>query len=128
VEAVETPGVQQAMMRLPGMWVRDGGWTTAQEYITHHLHNPTVRQAFGTTFDIHLLAMSLESKNVNTRLIVHTKGTNNYTWHRPFNPEGQGVPTMCPMGRLTGEDLISTDIVLVNTGNIHWSRAEWSPV
>jgi hypothetical protein len=108
------------------MWVQKGCWKTPQEYIENHLQNAPTDRPFGATIDIHLFALYLENKNVDTRLVIHTKGTDDYMWHCPYNPEGPTVRDVCAMERLAGGNLLSTDIELVNTGNIHWSRAEWN--
>ena len=122
---IDEVGVKEVLEANPGLWTNsDLGIKTLKNYKDLHILANSDRHRFGTTLDIHLLALCLAGKGIRNRVIVHTKGTDSYMLHHPLGLDmNLEYPTL-RQTKVDPTDILASDIVLVNTGNTHWSRAE----
>jgi len=130
-ETLEDRSIQECLEKYPGLWQdKERGIVTFQDYKTKHLKG--VKSSWGGTLDIHLLAYFVNGKGIKNNIVVHSKNTCRYTVHRPFRPSTakSSISNLMPVTHMephpiSGElALPGPDcIILINTGNVHWSRA-----
>jgi hypothetical protein len=123
-ETLEDNEIKCCLEMHKGLWQdKKHGISTLQDY----KNKP---DKWGATLDIHLLARYLFCHGIRNKMVVHTKNTRCYDVHHPFQPSSVHSSTaeLMPVTSLdhdesSGEIAWNDCIIIINTGNVHWSRA-----
>lgn len=124
VKVLEERDVEHAMMNGRGYWMTET-IKTIDDYKEFHLGPAgSERDRWGTTSDVHLFALGLSRfHNIENRIVVCTKTTNEYKIHHPLTINKSNVIVL-GQTTLDPSEVLTTDIVVVNTGNHHWTHGE----
>jgi len=123
-----TTSIRRVLIQNRGLWQdKRSGIDAVEDYLKIHINSDSPRQSWGTTLDIHLIALFLLQKGIENRIVVHTKNTNEYVVHHALDisSENREANSVIKQTRLEPSHVLRHDLVLINTGNGHWSRAEF---
>lgn len=125
IDTLNEENVQVSLNANPGFWQSEKhGICTINDYQQKKIKG--TRIAWGSTFDIHIIAYYLAKKGLHHRIVVHTKNTNMFSVHHPLVPTNAAAPSavLLPVTNITASQLTDDDIVLINNANMHWTRAQ----
>jgi len=128
IEILDCGSVKTILEQNRGLWQnKQWGIDVVEDYVRIHINSNSPRQSWGTTLDIHLIALFLLQKGIKNRIVVHTKNTNEYVVHHALDisSENREANPVIKQTRLEPSNVLQHDLILINTGNGHWSRAEF---
>lgn len=118
-EVDDNEDTREAMDKKRFFWEKEGLLSQAKDYVKNHTYSESTK-AWGTSYDLHLLARALEKKRIANRIVVYSYGSKQYTHILPLRDSGD-IPT----ARLQPADLEPADVVITNRGNTHWSPTRY---
>jgi hypothetical protein len=120
-EIKQNEETREAMNHHSGWWKRPKiGLTRAEDYVKIHIRSESAK-AWGSDYDLHILALALKRKKIQNRIVTYSKESQRYDWVNPLVVErgkkDYGRPRKT---QLEPTEVERGDVVIQHSGN-HWS-------